>query len=118
VPTKAAARGASPLLHHAGKFRDLNEQESRTEHECKDCEGKEARRLPPFGGQRPEPACIARQQQTYRLDEDPVQIEQLGSGRSAGGIAPQDCVGRKQRREHDHVAEDEDPEPVSDDDAL
>ena len=30
----------------------------------------------------------------------------------------QDRIGREQRREHDHVAEDEDPEPISDDDAL
>src|SRR5215471_6418873 len=41
-----------------------------------------------------------------------------GSARSAGGIAPQDRKGGEQRREHDHVAEDEDPEPISDDDAL
>src|SRR5262249_8174371 len=51
-------------------------------------------------------------------DENIAEIEQLGSGRSPGSIALQDRIGREQRREHDHVAEDEDPEPISDDDAL
>src|SRR6516164_919999 len=74
--------------------------------------------MPPLGGQRPEPARVARDQQTHRLDEDVAEIEELGSGRSAGGIAPQDRKGGEQRREHDRVAEDEDPEPISDDDPL
>src|SRR6516164_9508227 len=115
---KGAARGACVLRHHAGKFGSLYKQKGRTKQECEDCEGQEPRRLPPFGGQRPEPGCIARQQQTHRLDEDVADIEQLGSGRSAGGIPPQDCIGREQRREHDHVAEDENPESISDDDSL
>src|SRR5262249_56074506 len=43
---------------------------------------------------------------------------EVGGGRAARGIAPQDRKGREQRREHDDVAKDEDPEPISDDDAL
>src|SRR5215831_11421541 len=47
-----------------------------------------------------------------------AKIKQLGSTRSAGGVAPQDRKGREQRREHHHVAEDEDPESISDDGSL
>src|SRR5262249_46014523 len=115
---ESAPRGPGSIVHHAGKFRNLYEKEGRTEHECEYCEDQEASRLSPFGGQRSESACIAREEQTHRLDEDVAQIEQLGSGRSARGVVPQDRISREQRREHYHVAEDEDPEPVSDDDAL
>ncbi len=66
----------------------------------------------------PSPARIAREQQTHRLDKDIAEIEQLGAGRSAGGVARQHRIGGEQRREHDDVAEDEDPEPIGDDDAL
>src|SRR6516164_3208053 len=115
---KGAARGPGALRHHAGKFSGLNEQKGRTERECEDCEDQEQRWPPPFGGQYSDPACIARQQQTHRLDENIAEVEELGSGRAAGGITGQDRIGREQRREHDHVAEDENPESISDDDSL
>src|SRR5262249_62190110 len=115
---KGTARGAGAHLHHAGKFSTLDEEKGRAENECEDCEDQEQRWLPPFGGQRSDPASIARQQQTHRLDKNVTEIEQLGSGRSAGGIAGQDRIGREQRREHDYVAEDENPESISDDDSL
>src|SRR5262249_29219064 len=90
----------------------------RTERECEDCEDQEQRWLPPFGRQHPDSACIARYQQTHRLDENIAEVEELGSGRAARGVARQDRIGREQRREHDDVAEDENPESISDDDSL
>src|SRR5207302_2310556 len=51
------------------------------------------------------------------LDENIAEIEQVTAIRSAGGLTRQDRVSREQPREHDHVAEDEDPEAVSDDNA-
>src|SRR5215831_17061309 len=83
---KGTARGAGAHLHHAGKFSTLDEEKDRTEHECEDCEDQEHHWLPPLGGQRSDPACIARQQQTHRLDENVAEIEQLGSGRAARGV--------------------------------
>src|SRR6516165_11942862 len=115
---KGAARGAGALRHHAGKFCGLDEQKGRTERECEDCEDQKQRWSPPFGGQYSDTACIARQQQTHRLDENIAEVEELGSSRSARGVARQDRIGREQRREHDHVAEDENPESISDDDSL
>ena len=53
-----------------------------------------------------------------------VSIKTLRRSNSSYPVGPpavlprQDRKGREQRREHDHVAEDEDPESVSDDDAL
>src|SRR6516225_2869367 len=35
----------------------------------------------------PSPHCVAREQQTHSLDKDIAEIEQLGPGRSAGGVA-------------------------------
>ena len=112
---KALRDGPAPFAHHAGKFRDLDEEEGRAEHEGEGGEDQKTARLPPFGGQRSEPAGVAREQQAHGLDKDIAEIEQLGAGRSAGGVARQHRVGREQPREHDDVAEEEDPEPVRDD---
>src|SRR5262249_27085533 len=59
-----------------------------------------------------------RQQQAHRFDENIAEVEKLVRGWPAGGIAGQDRIGRKQRREHDHVAEDENPESIGNDDSL
>jgi hypothetical protein len=37
---------------------------------------------------------------------------------SSAPVGPLAVLPREERREHDHVAEDEDPEPVRDDDAF
>src|SRR5260370_14176306 len=47
-----------------------------------------------------------------------AQLEQVAAGRSAGGLSGQHRVGGEQCREHDDVAQQEDPKPVSDDDAY
>ena len=116
---KAAARGSRrPCSTMPANSVDLDEEEGRAEHESAVPRRAEKRpRCRRFGGQRPEPACVAREQQAHRLDEDIAEIEQLGPGRSAGGVARQHRIGREQPREHDDVAEDEDPEAVGDDDA-
>src|SRR5216684_1488152 len=68
-----------------------------------------------FGGKHSDTTGVARQQQARGLDEHIVQIEELAPGRSAGGVARQHRIGGKQRGKQHDVAEDEDPEPVSDD---
>src|SRR5262249_12565403 len=115
---KGAARGAGALCHHAGKFSNLNEQKGRTERECEDREQQEECRLAPFGGQHSNPASVARQQQTHRLNENVAEVEQRARVWSARVITGKDRIGRKQSRKHDHVAEDENPESISDDDSL
>ena len=52
------------------------------------------------------------------LDRDIAQVEQLVAARAARGLPVQHGVGGEERREHDDVAEQEDPEAVADDDAL
>ena len=59
-----------------------------------------------------------RGQQQSSLDGDIAQIEQIVARRPARGLPVQHGVGGKERREHDHVAEDEDPETVAGDDPL
>ena len=44
--------------------------------------------------------------------------EQLGPGGASRGGADEDCVGGKQRREHDNVAQQEDPEAIGNHDPL
>src|SRR5262249_28047485 len=112
---KRAARGSGALAHHAGEFSALNDEKGRAEHKSEGGENQETPWLPPFGGQRPEPACVAREQQTHRLDKDIAEIEQLGPSRSAGGVTRQYRVGGEQPREQDKVAEQKDPEPIGDD---
>ena len=49
---------------------------------------------------------------------DIAEIEQLASARPARGRVRQHRIAREERREHDDVAEQEDPEAVADDDPL
>src|SRR5580700_11486507 len=60
---KALREGPAPFSTMPAKFRSLDEQKGGAEHECEGREEVEAPRLPPFRGQRPEPACVAREQQ-------------------------------------------------------
>jgi hypothetical protein len=46
------------------------------------------------------------------------EIEQILPARPARRLGGQHGIGREERREHDDVAEQEDPEAVADDDAL
>src|SRR5215471_9738738 len=52
------------------------------------------------------------------LDRGGALIEQHRATRTAGCRVHERCVGRKQRREHHDVAEEEDPEAVGNDDPL
>src|SRR5579859_5662906 len=58
------------------------------------------------------------QQQAAGLDGDITQIEQIPARRTAGGGALQHGEGGEDRREHDDVGQQEDPEAETDDDAL
>src|SRR5262249_51492586 len=115
---EGAAGGSGALVYHAHEFRDLEGEKRRAEHERGNGKNQEAFWFALLGGERPEPTGIARDQQTHGHQEDVTNVEQVGAGRSAGGIAGQDRIGGEQRRKHDDVAEDEDPEPVGDDDSL
>ncbi len=112
---KGAARRPGARFRHADELGELDRQKGCAEDKRRRCEQQEYRGLAPFGGKHPDTAGIARQQQARGLDEHIAQIEELAPGRSAGGVARQHRIGGKQRGKQHDVAEDEDPEPVSDD---
>jgi len=65
-----------------------------------------------------EAAEDGREQQARGLDGDRLEVEQLAAARAARSGIGEDRVGCEQRGEQDDVADQEDPEPVRDDDAL
>ena len=60
----------------------------------------------------------ARKQEAGGLDRDIVQVEKIFAARPSRGLSGEHRIGGEKRREHDDVAEQEDPEAVADDDAL
>src|SRR3954468_12279639 len=70
------------------------------------------------GGNSGETAGKTRCEKKRGLDRDVAQVEQLTPARPPRRLAEQHGVGREERRKHDHVAEDEDPEAISGHDAL
>src|SRR3982751_5959075 len=70
------------------------------------------------GGDSGETAGKTRGEKKPCLDRDVAQIEQLAPARPARRLAEQHGIGREERRKHDYVAEDEDPEAIAGDDAL
>ena len=59
-----------------------------------------------------------RKQEAGGLDRDIVQVEQIFAARPSRGLAGEHRIGGEKRREHNDVAEQEDPEAVADNDAL
>src|SRR5260370_8492789 len=60
----------------------------------------------------------AREEQAGRLDPGVAQVEQLPPARPTRRLPDQPRVGGEKRGEHDDVAEQENPEAVTDDDTL
>src|SRR3984957_2259872 len=59
-----------------------------------------------------------RKQEAGGLDRDIVQVEKIPAARPTRGLPGEHRIGGEKRREHDDVAEQEDPETVTDDDTL
>ena len=113
-----AARRACPLRDHARELVHLDGEKCGAEQEGHGHRAIEPGSAMRSGADAGEAAGEAREQQAGRLDRDVPQVEQLAAARSACRVADQHRVGREEGREHDDVAEQEDPEAVADDDAL
>jgi len=59
-----------------------------------------------------------RSQEKRCLERRIAQIVELLRSRPTGGALEQYRVGSEEAREHDHVGQQKDPEPIPDDDAL
>src|SRR3984957_21192718 len=59
-----------------------------------------------------------RKQEAGGLDRDIVQVEKIPAARPSRGLPGEHRIGGEKRREHDDVAEQEDPEAVADNNAL
>src|SRR5438067_440266 len=65
------------------------------------------------GGDSGEPAGKTRGEKKPGLDCGVAQVEQLAPARPARRLAEQHGVGLEERRKHDHVAANEDPEAIT-----
>ena len=115
---KSAALRTRAYGDHANKLADFQEQEA-----CAEQGGHRHRAVvhciamgaSAYAG---DAAREARQQEEGGLERDDMEMEQLPAARAASRLVHQDGVGGEERREHHNVAEQEDPEPVADNDAL
>ena len=64
------------------------------------------------------PTGEARQQEERGLECNDVEMKQIPAARAPSRLVHQHGVGGEERREHHDAAEQEDPEPIADDDAL
>src|SRR5207248_320741 len=113
-----AAGRTCPACDQARKLLDLNADKRGAEQE-----GRRHRAIEPGSAVRPgadacEAAREARQEQAGRLDPGVAQVEQLPPARPARRLPDQHRIGREKGGEHDDVAEQENPEAVTNDDAL
>src|SRR5258708_22309075 len=113
-----AARRTCPARDQANELLDFEPDERRSEDEGRSHGAVEPRPAMRVGADACEAAGEAREEQAPRLDPGIAQVEQLPPARPARGLPDQHRVGREKGREHDDVAEQENPKAVTDNDPL
>src|SRR5258708_23808122 len=109
---------ARPACDQARKLAGLEADKRGSEYEGRRHRAVEPRPAVRLGADACEAAGEAREEQAGRLDPGIAQVEQLPPARPAGRLPDQYRVGREEGGEHDDVAKQENPEAVTDDDAL
>ncbi len=115
---EGAALRAGAAADHVGELAELEREERQAE-----CEGDQSAEIGAeatsrLHRQRHQSAGVTRGKEAGRFDGDACLAEQLHAARPAVSRARQHGIGRKQRREHHDVAQQEDPEAEGDDDWL
>ena len=109
---------ARALIDHADEFVNLDRQEPKSEHASRRHAAVIHKAVVRPGADGGQAAGETRQEKAGGLDRDILQIEQILPARPACSLSGQHRVGGEERREHDDVAEQEDPEAVADYDSL
>src|SRR6185295_7980823 len=115
---KCAALRGRPRRDHVVELAKLEIEKCRAQQERHHGAEENAEALPRIDGERHQPAAVAGEQEKSRLHRCGPQIEQLRTGWTACSRLGEHGVGRKQRREHHDVAQQEDPEAKACDDSL
>src|SRR5215203_3938498 len=105
-------------LNETGELAGLKAEEGRPERESRAHGGVEPCRFARAGGDGREAACEAREEKAGRLRSRVREVEELRGLGTARRVRSQYRIGGKERREHDNVAEQENPEAETYDDAL
>src|SRR5450631_2344543 len=103
---------------HAGKLPQLQRQKRGAEHKGDEGSQVSGAIAPRADRQRHQSAGVARCQKAGGFDRNAALVEQLHATRAAGGRMREQHVSGKERREHDDVAQEEDPEAVANHDPL
>src|SRR5260221_12742302 len=109
---------ARPACDQARKLAGLEADKRGSEYEGCRHRAVEPRPAMRLGADACEAAGEAREEQAPRLDPGIAQVEQLPPARPARGLPDQHRVGREKGREHDDVAEQENPKAITDNDPL
>ena len=105
-------------LDKTGELPGLKAEEGRPERESRAHGGVEPGRVARAGCDTCETACEARDEKAGRLGSCVPEVEELRGLGTARRVRCQHRIGGKERREHDYVAEQKNPETEAHNDAL
>src|SRR5215204_7367452 len=105
-------------LDETGELPGLKAEKGRPERESRAHGGVEPGRVARAGCDSCETACEARDEKAGRLGSCVPEVEKLRGLGTARRVRCQHRIGGKERREHDYVAEQKNPETETYDDAL
>src|ERR1700722_16484911 len=111
-------RRPGALIDHADEFMNLYREKAQTKHAGRRHAAIVHGAVVRPGADGGQAAGETRQQEAPGLDRDIMQIEQILAARPACGLSREHSIGGEERREHDDVAEQEDPKAVADNNAL